>query len=139
MAAVKTETNVAVSYNSNRIDAYLNSTSLEAVAGIIDVTNFDSTGKEHINDTPEWSCSVGGLWDATLHDYFQSDVITPGTKKTVIIWFTDASDNHRSFTWTSNGEIADYTISASTGGFIEWSGTLRLSGAPSTGTGDPDA
>jgi hypothetical protein len=128
--AVKAEGNVTVTYNSNAITAYCNSADLAATIAALDATDFASTGKEYVNDTPEWSISLSGHWDSTLDGYLAPDAITPGTKRTGVIAFTDSGSTTVTYTWTSNAEIADYTVSASTGALITWSGTLRLSGAP---------
>ena len=99
-------------------------------AAAIDATNFDSTGKEFVTDTPEWSIEVGGYWHATLDGYLQADAITPTQSRTVSIAFTDADSTTVTYTWTTDCGIADYSISAATGSLITWSGTLRLNGAP---------
>ena len=127
MAAVKSETNVTVSYNSNALDAYLNEASLEAISNALDSTNFDSTSKESVLETTEWSISVGGYWHATLDGYFQADAITPVQSRTIAITFTDADSGTATYTWSTGG-IENYTISSSVGSLITWSGTLRLSG-----------
>ena len=129
--AVKAEGNVAVTYNSNALTAYCNQSDLSSTISALDATDFSSTGKEYVNDTPEWSIAVGGHWDSTLDGYLAPDAITPGTKRTATIAFTDSGSTTITYTWTSNAEIADYAVNAATGSLITWSGTLRLSGAPS--------
>lgn len=129
--AVKSETNATVTYNSNALTAYCNQADLSATIAALDSTDLASTGKEYVNDTPEWSIAVGGAWHATLDGYLAPDAVTPGTKRTCAIAYTDAGSTTVTYTWTSNAEIADYSISSATGSLITWSGTLRLSGAPS--------
>lgn len=130
MAAVKSESNVAVTYNSNAITAYCNSADLQAAIDRLEVTDLASTGKEYITGVGEWTISLGGYWDSTLDGYLAPDAVTPGTKRTGVIAFTDSGDTTVTYTWTSNAEIQDYQITSAVGGAIEFTATLALSGAP---------
>ena len=129
--AVKVAGNVTVSFNANALAAYLNTASMAATVAAIDVTDFASTASEFLTGFAEWSIPIGGHWDATLDGYLAPEAVTPGTARTTIIVFTDATPTAITYTWTSNSFIENYQIDASspTEG-ITWSATLRLSGAP---------
>ena len=129
--AVKSEGNVAVTYNSNEVTAYCNQADVQATIDQLDATDLASTAKESVTGFAEWSISMGGHWHATLDGYLAPDAVTPGTKRTAVIAYTDAADTTVTYTWTSNAEIQDYAITSATGGLITWSATLMLSGAPS--------
>ena len=129
--AVKSEGNVSVTYNSNSITAYCNQADVAATIDQLDATDLASTAKESITGFAEWSISLGGHWDSTVDGYLAPDAVSPGTKRTAVIGYTDSGDTEVTYTWTSNAEIQDYSISSATGGLITWSATLMLSGAPS--------
>lgn len=129
--AVKSEGNVTVTYNSNALTAYCSSADVSATIDQLDATNLASTAKESITGFGEWSIALGGQWDSVVDGYLAPDAVTPGTKRTAVIAYTDDGDTTVTYTWTSNAEIQDYSISSATGGLISWSATLMLSGAPS--------
>lgn len=131
MAAVKSEGRVTVTFNSNNITQYCNSADLQAAIDRLEVTDLASTGKEYISGVGEWTISLNGYWDSTLDGYLGPEAVTPGTKRTGVIAFTDAASTTVTYTWTSNAEIQDYNITSAVGGAIEWSATLALTGAPS--------
>ena len=127
--ARKSRGNVAVTFNGTAITAYCNKADLDDTIEQLEVTNLASTGKEMITGDPEWSIALEGMWEVALDTAIGVEAVTPGTKRTAVIAFTGASQTV-SYTWTSNAEIQDYKISAQVGGFITWSATLALSGAP---------
>lgn len=130
MAAVKSEGNITLTYNSTDITQYCNSTELSAAADRLEVTDLASTGKEYLAGIAEWTISCGGYWDATFDAVIFPDIVTPGTKRTVALAVTDAADTTITYTWTSNGEVTDASISSNVGSAIEWSATLAMTGAP---------
>lgn len=132
--AVKGQGNVAVTYASNALTNYCNQADLSATLEDIETTHFGSTGRESIVGTSTWTISLGGDFDSVVDGYLAPDAITTGTKRTAVITFTDDGGTDVSYTWTSNAEIGDYNITATPTGKIEWSATLRLSGAPTRGT-----
>ena len=129
--AVKSEGNAVVTYNSNNISAYCNQADVQATIDQLDSTNLASTAKESVTGFGEWSISIGGQWDSTIDGYLAPDAVTPGTKRTCSIAYTDSGSTTVTYTWTSNAEIQDYAISSATGALISWTATLMLSGAPS--------
>lgn len=122
---------VAVTFNGTAITAYCNKADLDAVLDQIDVTNLASTGAESISAFPKWTINLGGLWDATFDAVIGPEAVTPGTKRTAIIAFTDSASSTVTYTWTSKAEIANYAIQSTPTGAIAWTATLGLSGAPS--------
>ena len=129
MAGYKAQGNVTCTYNSNALTAYINQADTQSTLAQIDVTTLGDTGKVNIVDAAEWQISLGGPWHPTLDGYLAPDAVTPGTKRTAVISYTNGTSTV-SFTWTSNAEIGNYQIQAAPGGAITWSATLTLSGAP---------
>ena len=132
--AVKGQGNTAVTFNSNALTNYCNQADLSATIDDIETTHFGSTGRESIAGTSTWSISLGGDFDSVVDGYLAPDAITTGTKRTAVITFTDDGGTDVSYTWTSNAEIGDYSVTSTPTGKIEWSATLRLSGAPTRAT-----
>lgn len=127
--ARKSRGNVTVTFNGTAITAYCNKADLDNAIEQLEVTNLASTGKEMISGDPEWSIALEGMWEIALDNVIGPEATTPGTKRTAVIAFVGASQT-ATYTWTSNAEIQDYKISAQVGGFLSWTATLALSGAP---------
>lgn len=128
--ATRARGNTTVTFNSVDITQYLDSASLSNVAERLDTTNLASTGKESIAGDVEYSIPVSGNWAAALDTAIQPEVGT-GTKRTCVITF-GATPSLVTYTWTSQSEVQDYTITSAVGDFIKWSGTIALSGAPTS-------
>lgn len=130
--AVKSLSNVTVTYNSVNITGYCSQADLSATIERLDVTTLASTAKESIAGDAEWTIALSGSWESALDTALAVDAVTPGTARTAVITFEGASATV-TYTWTSKAEIQDYKITSATGAFIAWSGTLSLSGAPTRG------
>ena len=128
--ATRSRGNVTVTFNSVNITAYLDSASLSNVAERLDTTNLASTGKESIAGDVEYSIPVSGNWAIALDTAIQPEVGT-GTQRDCVITF-DGGAQTVTYTWTAKAEIQEYTINAAVGDFIKWSGTIALSGAPTS-------
>ncbi len=130
MAKIKAAGHVIPTYNSNALTAFVNTASLAAALSQIDVTDFASTANEFITGFSDWTTPLGGQWDPALDAFLAPDAVTPGTKRTFSIAFDDGTTTV-TYTWTTNAEIENYTVDASspTEG-ITWSCDLKLSGAP---------
>lgn len=129
--AVKTRGNVTVTYNSNALTNYLNTTSVEAIVNEIETTHFGSSGAEKIAGTGNWTVNVGGDWSSTLNGYLSPDAVSPPSTLRTLVVVIGASGAQATYTWTTNAFISNYTISADDpNGKITWSGTLAVSGAP---------
>jgi len=128
--AVKGMGNFTLTYNSNALTNYCNTADLSATIEDLETTHFGSTGRESIAGIATWAISMGGDFDSVIDGYLGPDAVTPGTKRTAAIAFDDDGGTTVTYTWTTNAEIGDYNITATPTGKIEWSGTLRLSGAP---------
>lgn len=133
MAGYKAQGNTTVSYNSNALTNYVNQSDLQSTLAQIEVTTLGDSGKVNIVDAAEWSIAIGGPWHPTLDGYLAPDAVTPGTKRTAVIAYSNGSSTV-TYTWTASGtvgaEIGDYQIQAAPGAAITWSATLTLSGAP---------
>ncbi len=130
MAARKSRGNVTVTYNSNALTNYTNQAELGMAVDRIETTHFGSSGAESIAGDTTYTIPLGGDWDNTLDGYLAPDALTPGTKRTAVIAFVGSTQTV-TYTWTTNAEIQDYTISGQVGGKLTWKATLALSGAPS--------
>jgi hypothetical protein len=129
MAGRKARGNITLTYNSQNITSYTTKTGLKAAADKLEATTLASTAKESIAADVDWSISIELNWDAALDTILAPDIITPGTKRTVVLAITGSTQTV-TYTWTSNGEISDYAVDASVGNLITGSATLSLSGAP---------
>lgn len=130
MPATKGAGNIAVTYNSNALDAYLNQASLQATVNELEATDFDSASQEADPGLSSWSIDFNGDWSAALDAIIGPDAIT-STKRTVAVAITDSGSNTVTYTWTSQGFVTGYNPTSDANGKIAHSATLRLSGAPS--------
>lgn len=133
MAGYKAQGNVTVTYNSNALTNYVNQADVASTLAQIDVTTLGDSGKVNIVDAAEWSISIAGPWHPTLDGYIAPDAVTPGTKRTAVIMYSNGS-NSVTYTWTSNAEIGNWSVTSAPGGAITWTATLTLSGAPTRTT-----
>lgn len=129
MAGRKARGNITLTYNSQNITSYATKTSLKAAADKLDATTLASTAKESVAADMDWSIAIELNWDAALDTILAPDIVTPGTKRTVALAIVGSSQTV-TYTWTSNGEIGDYSVDSSVGELIKASATLTLSGAP---------
>lgn len=129
MAGRKVRGNITLTYNSQNITSYATKTSLKAAADKLDATTLASTAKESVAADVDWSIAIELNWDAALDTILAPDIVTPGTKRTVALAIVGSSQTV-TYTWTSNGEIGDYSVDSAVGELIKASATLTLSGAP---------
>ena len=129
MAGRKARGNVVVYYNSQNITSYCDSSDLDDAIDQMETTNLASTGVETVAGDPKWTIKLSGMWDNAIDAILAPDAVTPGTKRTAVITYTNGTSTV-SYTWTSNAEIGNYSVTAAPGGAITWSATLTLSGAP---------
>jgi len=128
--ARKARSNISVTFNSTDITQYCSKAELDSTIEQLEVTNLASTAKEMISGDAEWSIPLEGMWEIALDNVLGPEAVTPGTKRTAVIAFDGASQT-ATYTWTSNAEVEGYKVSGQVGGFITWTATLTLSGAPS--------
>lgn len=128
----KARGNTTVSYNSNNITAYCTQADLERTLDQLETTNLASTGKTYITGDESNTIRLSGNWRKAFDDIVGVDVGS-GTKRTVVITYTDGS-NTVVYTWTSNGEISNYSIKSPATGLRTFSCDLTLSGAPTRTT-----
>ena len=133
MAGYKAQGNVTVTYNSNALTNYVNQADVASTLAQIDVTTLGDTGKVNIVDAAEWSINIGGPWHPTLDGYLAPDAVTPGTKRTAVIVYSNGS-NSVTYTWTSNAEITSYTRTHAVGAAHVGQVTFSCSGAPTRTT-----
>ena len=128
--AVKAAGNITVTYISTDITQYCDTVQMQAQLATIDVTNLASTANEWLTGFADWTSPIGGNWDATIDALLGPDAVTPGTKRTVAIAFTDAASSTITYTWTDLGEVSNWQITSAPTEAIKWSASLKLSGAP---------
>lgn len=129
MAARKGRGNTTVSFNSTALTNFCNSAELAMTVDRLESTHFGSTAAESIAGDSSYSIKLEGDWDTALDTVLGPEAITTGTKRTAVIAFV-GSTTTATYTWTSNAEIQDYTISSGVSDKITFSATLVLSGAP---------
>lgn len=129
MAARRGRQNTVVTYNGQALTNYTNSAEVSSTLDRIETTHFGSTANESIAGDAEWRINIGGDWDNVVDGYLAPDAITPGTRRTASAALTGSSQTV-TYTWTTNAEIGEWSISSNVNGKIEWSAVLILSGAP---------
>ena len=129
--AIKANGNVVVTYNAVNITAYCDQADLSAAVERLDTTNLASTAKESTAGDTEWTIAIGGQWATALDTALAPDAVTPGTARTASLAL-DGGAQTVTYTWTSKAEIQDYSVNSATGDFIKLSGTIALSGAPTS-------
>lgn len=131
MAATKGAGNATVTYNANAITNYTNSVDLQNTIAELEATHLGSTAQESDAGLGSYQLQIGGDWNPTIDGYLGPDSLA-GTKRTCAIAFTSGGSTV-TYTWTSQAFITNYTVRTSATGKLEWSATLRLSGAGSRG------
>ena len=131
MAAVKAAGNVTVTYNSNDITSYCDTTEIAVSIAELDTTNLASTAMTYIPGLADWTVSLNvSNWDSTIDGYLSPDVVAPGTLRTLVVAFDDGS-SEATYTWTANAFITGLTIGGGAADKIGMSGlSIRCNGAP---------
>jgi trans-2-enoyl-CoA reductase len=130
MAARKGRGNTVVTYHGNTLTDYCNTAELSATVDRLEATHFGSTAAETIAGDMTYSINIGGDWDVQIDTWLAPEVITNvGTERNATIAFSGASQTV-TYTWTSNAEISDWTITSGASDKITWSATLVLNGTP---------
>ncbi len=112
-----------MSIDGTAIAARLDTTSLNKVKDLAEVTTFNSTGdnKEFIDGLRGHEISIGGPWDATL----DAVMATADDGSSVLFDYSpDASINY-----TGSCFISNYNISSPVGGRVDWSASFTVTGA----------
>jgi hypothetical protein len=129
--AVKTQGNITVTYNSNALQSYLNTQSIEAIVNEIDTTTLASTGMEKIPGPSGWTVNIGGFWAVALDNILGPDAVSPPSTLRTLAVVIGASGSTVTYTWTTNAFISNYSINASDpNGVWTWTATLAVSGVP---------
>ena len=134
MAAIKSQGNTTVTYNSNSLAGYLRNVTVTASGNEIDITTLGDTAAVGLTDNPTWEVSGEfAYWDSTVDGYLTPDIITPGTKRTLAVARDDGSSTV-TLTWTAAGnngaEIGNLTLPSAVGSAHGMSVTFKCSGAP---------
>jgi len=135
MAGVKGAGNVTVTYNSNEITNYLSQVQLQGVISELEATHMGSTAEEYVPGLASWSATIDLIgWDSTVDGYLAPDIVSPGTKRTCAIAFTNGGTTV-TYTWTSEAFITSFSLQAAPSEIIGAAGIqLRLNGAPARAT-----
>lgn len=130
MAALKGAGNVTVSYNSNAITNYVNTTDLQNVVAELESTHMGSTAMSSDAGLVKSTLQLGGDLNSVIDGFLGPDSLT-GTKRTVVITY-GVSGAVVTYTWTAAGDvggfITNYSLKGAAAGKQEWSATLNLSG-----------
>jgi len=128
--AVKSLTNITVTYDGDSLEEHMNSHSLQAVVAAIDTTVLSDTGATKIAGLVDWSVNIGGLWSDTLHGYLNPDVVAPPTTLKTLVIVVGEAGSTVTYTWTTNSFLSEYSFAVEPTGAITWTGVLAVSGAP---------
>lgn len=130
MAAIKGAGNNVVTYNSNALTNYINTSQLNNVIAELESTHMGSTAESSDAGLVSSDLDIGGDWGATIDGYLGPDSLT-GTKRTTVIQFEDGA-TVVSWTWTASGDvggfITNYQVKSEATGKLAWTAKLRLSG-----------
>lgn len=134
MAAVKSQGNTEVTFNSNSLEEYLRDVTITANGNEIDITTLSDTAAVGLTDNPTWEVSgTLAFWDATVDGYLTPEIITPGTKRTLVV-ARDGGASTVTMTWTASGNngatIGNLTLPSAVGAAHGGSVTFKCSGAP---------
>lgn len=132
MAGVKGAGNFTFTYNTNDLTDYVEQFQLQQTVAELENTNMGSTAQSFVPGLASYQASLDLTnWDSTLDGYLAPDVITPGTKRTAVIEYTDADGGTVTYTWTNEAFLTNYSIQASPSDLIKAPGaSIRLNGAP---------
>ena len=124
----KARGNTTVTYNSQNITAYCTQADLERTIDQLETTDLASTGKEFIAGDESNTVRLQGNWRKLLDDILGPDAGS-GTQRTVAIAYADGAATV-TYTWTTAGQISNYSIQSPANGVRTFSADLTLSGAP---------
>lgn len=130
--AVKGAGNVAITWNSNSLDAYTSSIEFSSSVAELDTTDFDSTAMEYIAGLAEFTVSVDfNNWAAALDTIIADDALA-GTLRTLVIVYTDAASATSTYT-CANSFIQSFTLGGEASGLVGMSGVnIRCASAVRT-------
>ncbi len=113
-----------MSIDATDISARVDSTSLNRVKDLAEVTVFASAGdnKEHIDGLRSHEISISGPWDATV------DAVMIGADDSASVAFSYSPDAGTT-TYAGNCFINNYSITSPVGGRVEWSAGFSTTGA----------
>lgn len=126
--ALKGAGNATVTYNSSNISQYINSNTLTNTIAELEATVLTSTAMASIAGLGSYELALEGDWSKTIDDILGPDSLT-GTLRTVVLVY-GPSGTTVTYTWTTNGFITNYEITAPATDKLAFSATLRLNGAP---------
>jgi hypothetical protein len=126
--ALKGAGNSSVTYNSQNISQYLNTSDLQNTIAELEATVLTSTAEETAAGLGSYQLQIEGDWSKAIDDILGPDSLT-GVKRTVVLTYGPAG-TLVTYTWTTQGFLTNYEINAVASDKIVLSGTLRLNGAP---------
>jgi len=134
MAAIRSQGNSTLTFNSNSLTNYVRNVTVTANGNSIDITSLGDTANVSLTDNPTWEVSAElAFWDSTVDGYLTPEIITPGTKRTLVVAKDDGATTV-TLTWTSNAEVGQLTLPSAVGAVHNGSVTFRCSGAPTRTT-----
>ena len=112
-----------MSIDATDISARVDTTSLNKVKDLAEVTVFASTGdnKEFIDGLRGHEITIGGPWDSTL------DGVMATADDGSLVAFDYSPD--ATINYTGNCFISNYNISSPVGGRVEWTASFTVTGA----------
>ena len=127
--AVKGAGNIAITWNSNSLDAYVSSVEFSSSVAELDTTDFDSTAMEYIAGLADFTVSIEfNNWDTTLDGYIGADGLA-GTLRTLVLAYTDSGSSTSTYTM-ANSFISGFTLGGEASGLIGMTGvSIRCASA----------
>ena len=105
MAAIRSQGNSTLTFNSNSLTNYVRNVTVTANGNSIDITSLGDTANVSLTDNPTWEVSAElAFWDSTVDGYLTPEIITPGTKRTLVVAKDDGATTV-TLTWTSKAEV----------------------------------
>ncbi len=113
-----------MSIDATDISAQVDTTSLNRVKDLAEVTTFASTGdnKEHIDGLRGHEISIGGPWNATV------DAVIYGTDDGSSVAFSYSPDGGTT-TYAGNCFLSNYSFTSNASNRNEWSAGFSTTGA----------
>lgn len=131
---IRSNPNVALTYNGTNITQYLDATSLKRVADALEVNNLASAAASTLATTVKCTIAIGGPWDKALDDVLGPDALSPPA--TLRSWqlvegASGAQVTHAQTGTASVGAyVSEYQTDFKAGAAATWTGNLNISGTP---------
>jgi hypothetical protein len=112
------------------LSAYINSSSLQRLADLLDTTCFGATAKTYIAGFKDAKVPLGGFWDATLDAHMEGIL----AKETVSIELYPEGTAAGKVIYTCEAILISYEATMGSQQATAWTGELQVTGAVTRST-----